>query len=190
MYLKKNFERIATSSAPFKCVLFNGIVILGILSVILIDEDAFKHIVNFGPSDDFYIMGILAINTWARYIGLALAIFIMKASVNMGDEIGWSPLKMQICNPDSNIIIGYSVFELFSLTYALMFEKIFIKFILTLVMISRLDIGGICVIAEVVSKKFSYDHLISKKQILKTSFQEEEKHHTLTNITDNTLSPS
>jgi hypothetical protein len=172
MFFKDHIQKLNGASAPVKCVIFNGIVIFGIVIVILLDEESFKRLVNIGPSDDFYVMGILPINTWLRYLSLILSIFIMKASVNMGDEIGWSPIKMQLCNPESNVIIGYSESDLYTLIYTLMFEKIFIKFILTLIMISRLDIGIICVLADLTSKKLSYDHLISKKQIRETILDE------------------
>lgn len=166
--IRESYVKLIDADASIKCVVFNYIVILAIIVVILLDEQSFKRIVNFGPSDDFYIMGILVINTWARYNALLLSILTMKASAIMGDEIGWSPLKMQICNPDSNIITGYSSAQLYRLTYSLVFQKIFIKFVLTLIMISRLDIGVFCVITEILFKKFSYDHLISKKQIHET----------------------
>ncbi len=159
-------NRINGITIEYLCIAFGWLVLSSFLFLFIFDEDAFKRWMEFGPQDDFLLLGTFLINTWLRYFALFLVIIILRTAVVVLDEIAWPAVKFSVYDPKVTEIFQYTKDELTKITKTIIFQKKTIKFLLTMIMISRFDVGLMLVFVDLFITNFTVDFLINKKVYL------------------------
>ena len=146
------------------CLLFNLLTLITITTIVSCVGNG--SYLNFGPSEDVNIIGVV-INTWKRWIIVNTLIIFISISDTFINEWGLPYLYFRIYNPDTKTVNDVSPIELQVLANGMYICYSIKNVIYTLCYVTQIDFALIRVLSGEFASIFTIRGLIKEKKFIK-----------------------